>query len=76
MHIELAGLPVNNPSEQQLSHPVVREVLVHYLPHLCLLGLQYRGAEVQAHIEHGCLVSQCCATMLWQRVRRHLVDRK
>lgn len=55
---------VRNPTKDQLSHPVVREVLVHYLPHLGLLGVQYRGAEVEAHIEHGCLVGQRCAPML------------
>lgn len=59
-----------------MSYPIVREVLVHYLPHLGLLGVQYGGAEVEAHIQHGRLVSQRCATVLWQRVCRHLVDRK
>lgn len=48
-----------------MSYPVVREVLVHYLPHLGLLGVQYGGAEVEAHIQHGRLVSQRCATVLW-----------
>lgn len=52
-----------------MSYPVVREVFVHYLPHLGLLGVQYGGAEVEADIQHVCLVSQRCTTMLWQRVR-------
>lgn len=59
-----------------MAHPVVREVFVHYLPHLGLLGVQYGGAEVEAHIQHGCLISQSCAPVLRQRVRRHLIRRK
>lgn len=65
VQIKSTGRPVNNLTTQQMSYPVVREVLVHYLPHLGLLGVQYRGAEVEADIQHGCLVSQRCATMLW-----------
>lgn len=64
MSIIPTGQPVNNPIKQ-ISYPVVRKVFVHYLPHLCLLGVQYGGAEVEAHIQHGRLVSQRCAPMLW-----------
>lgn len=35
--------------------------------------MQYGGAEVEAHIQHGCLVGQRCAAVLWQWVCRHLV---
>lgn len=48
-----------------MGYPVIGEVFVHDLPHLGLLGLQYGGAEVEADVEHGCLVGQGCATMLW-----------
>lgn len=47
------------------SYPVVREIFVHYLPHLGLLCVQYGGAEVEANIQHGCLIGQCCAAVLW-----------
>jgi len=59
-----------------MSYPVVGEELVHYLPHLGLLAVQDGGAEVEAHVEHGGLVSQRRAAMLRERVRRHLVDGK
>ena len=61
---------------KQMCYPVVREVLVYYLPHLGLLCVQYGGTEEQAHVEHGRLVSQRCASMLRERVGRHLSDRR
>lgn len=56
---------MNHKGHLLVSYPVVWEVLVHYFPHLGLLGVQYGGAEVEAHIQHGCLISQRCATVLW-----------
>ena len=48
----------------QSSYPVVGEVFVHYLSHLCLLALQDVGGEVEDHVEHGRLGGQGRAAVL------------
>lgn len=58
-----------------LSYPIVRKVLVHYLPHFGLACVQYGGAEIEANIQHRSLVCQRSAAVFWQRVSRHLMDR-
>lgn len=69
--LDNSGIEGNN-----LSYPVVGEVLVHYLPHLGLARVQYGGAKIEANIQHGSLVCQRGAPVLWQRVSRNLMDRK
>ena len=48
----------------QSSYPVVGEVLVHYLSHLCLLALEDVGGEVEDDVEHGRLGGQGHAAVL------------
>ena len=40
-----------------VAHPVVGEVLVDYLPHLCLLGVEDVRGKVEDDVEHAGL---CC----------------
>ena len=54
------------------SHPVIRKVFVHNLPHLRLLSVQNVGGEVENDVQHGRLRCQRCTAVLWIGVRGYL----
>ena len=55
------------------EHPVVGKELVDYFAHHGRLRVQYVGAEVEQHVEHGRLVGERVAAMLRLRVHAVLV---
>lgn len=62
----------NNTYSTLISYPVVREVFVDNLSHLGLLCDQDARGEVQADVEHGCLIGQSGAAVFRKWVGRHL----
>jgi hypothetical protein len=59
-----------------MTHPVVGEVLVHDLSHLCLLTVQNLWSKVEYDVEHAGLCGQSSATMVRAGERRYLKEVK
>ena len=58
------------------SHPVVREVFIDNLPHLCLLVVEDVRSKEEDDVEHGCLGGQGCAAVLGVGVGGYLEVRE